>query len=192
MMTFLYLLGAYIVGAIPTGFLVARMAGIADITQQGSGNSGATNVARCTHPAYFFLVLFLDAAKAALYLQYVALPAQSLLAVGVAVFLLIGNGISLFLGAKGGKGVATALGIVYFFHKSLLVPCSLLWVGTALLTGNIGMASVVGLLTLPLFACCLVPEDQFFILLSFFISIWGIWRHKKNICHFFMRNTCVP
>ena len=64
-------LGAYLIGSIPTGYIIARLKGIKDIRQHGSGNIGATNVSRVLGIQYFFLIFFLDVAKAFLFMHYI-------------------------------------------------------------------------------------------------------------------------
>ena len=111
--TLLLMLLGYLIGAIPTGWLLARSIGISDITRYGSGSSGATNVARIAGLKYFFIVLFLDSAKAFLFINWLRIMHfNPIIILMSAVALLIGNSISFFLQGKGGKGVATALGIL--------------------------------------------------------------------------------
>lgn len=113
--------GAYIVGSIPTGYWFARLFFNIDITQHGSGNIGATNIGRILNNyRFFFLIMFLDASKAAAYLlwskKYLiiseSLTSQLYILLLFATCLLLGNKFSLFLSLKGGKGVATSLGVL--------------------------------------------------------------------------------
>ncbi len=176
---------AYLIGAIPMGFIIARCAGFADITQLGSGNIGATNVARIAGKKYFLLVFLADAAKAFLYLYFlqcceVALSMQYL----CALFLILGNSFSLFLGGKGGKGVATSVGIMAAFNIYVLCAMLFLWLCGVMKTRNIGISSVITLFLLPIFVFVLVQQITDFFLLTLFISWWGIWRHAENIKQF--------
>ena len=97
---------AYLIGAIPTGYLIARLKGVRDIRQHGSGNIGATNVSRLLGIHYFFIIFFLDAGKAFLFMNTIKpyFPIDYLYF--FAGILLLGNTCSLFLRFRGGKGVA--------------------------------------------------------------------------------------
>ena len=129
----LLLPAAYLLGGVPFGLLVGRLRGV-DVRKAGSGNIGATNVGRLLGRRFFYLVLLLDALKAAVPVGVASLlvhgntePTQRTpllfalwLGCGVAAFL--GHVFSPFLGFKGGKGVATALGIVLGFWPFLTWP----------------------------------------------------------------------
>src|SRR3989337_2711884 len=113
----LYIIGAYLIGSIPTGYLITRYVRGNDIRRFGSGNIGATNVARFLGLKYFFLVFFIDACKAYTYLVWCAcmgLPQEVVFF--AAISLLIGNSCSAFLQGSGGKGVATIVGILFVVH----------------------------------------------------------------------------
>lgn len=178
----LYALIGYCIGSIPTGWLVAYKAGINDITNHGSGNIGATNVGRFLGLPYFGVVLFIDCFKSFLFLWMLTyLKVDSLGIVAGAVSLLVGNSISIFLQGKGGKGVATSLGILLAINPSVIIYLLCIWLVTALITHNMGISCVAGLLMLPYVVWFFVPFDAHFFVLSFFMSIWGIWRHETNI-----------
>jgi glycerol-3-phosphate acyltransferase PlsY len=184
-MILLYYLLAYIIGAIPTGFIIARVWGIDDITQHGSGNIGATNVARVLGKKFFLLVFFIDAAKAYCYLWLLtSLTPLIYLHYVCAALLLMGNSFSIFLQGKGGKGVATAVGILAFFDPILLGLLFILWLGGFAITRTVGLASVLAYGAFPFLVLLLRMHDTLFLLLSIFISWWGIWRHAKNIKQF--------
>lgn len=96
------LIGAYLVGSIPTGYLIAQWAGIADIRKHGSGNIGATNVARLLGVHFFFIVFFIDALKAYCYLRYMqSMTSDVLVHALIAIALLLGNIFSCFLEFRG-------------------------------------------------------------------------------------------
>ena len=152
----IYLLGAYFVGAFPSGWLVARLKGVKNIRQLGSGNIGATNVARVLGIRYFFLVFFLDAFKAFGYLWIVyQISPRCECTFIYALALILGNTRSVFLGFDGGKGIATSFGILAALYPAILVLVLFVWVVAYFVTRTIGMASVFALLALPLFAVAL-------------------------------------
>src|ERR1700730_10712106 len=109
--TIFYAIIAYLVGAIPTGYIIAKLKGISDIRQHGSGNIGATNISRVLGKHYFFLIFFLDAGKAYLFLQLIKPYFDFSYLCFFAGILLFGNGYSIFLRGTGGKGGATLCGL---------------------------------------------------------------------------------
>jgi len=162
---------AYIVGGIPMGLLVARAKGV-DIRKHGSGNIGATNVARTIGPYFGVLVLLLDAAKgasttlgAAWYLDNMSAAAElnqgyveHLVSAIVAIACVAGNTASIFLGFKGGKGVATALGVLLGIHPYLTWPVLIsvgLWLAVVGRTRYVSVGSMAAAATVPLaFLAC--------------------------------------
>jgi acyl phosphate:glycerol-3-phosphate acyltransferase len=183
--TFLAFLTSYIIGAIPTGFLIARAYGVQDIRRHGSGNIGATNVARVLGPRFFALIFVLDVAKAFLnifVLQYCGYSENIILI--AALMLLIGNAYSIFLDWSGGKGVASLFGILLALQWSVLPFAFIVWVCAFLQTRTVGIASVVAVLALPLIAW-LLGSSLSFLLFCICASIWVILRHTANIKQFF-------
>ena len=191
----LVLIAAYLVGSIPTGYWFARYFFNIDVTMHGSGNIGATNVARVLgNIKYFFLIFFIDAGKALAILwvaqRYaivcVSQPWQQSLLCCVAASLLLGNGFSIFLGGRGGKSVATLVGCVLFMYPAWLVLAMLCSWGLVFAVSRMVFiasisAAVVAASLYWLFASSLG------VLLGVFLSlatVWLIWRHKSNIKQF--------
>lgn len=110
----LLIAGGYLAGSIPFGVLVTRLAKGEDVRQKGSGNIGATNVARVAGKKLGVLVLVLDAMKGALpvVLSMMVLPTEARVHAGVGVAAFIGHVFPIWLRLRGGKGVATALGVL--------------------------------------------------------------------------------
>ncbi|MCC6239479.1 MAG: glycerol-3-phosphate 1-O-acyltransferase PlsY [Phycisphaerales bacterium] len=195
----LLLIPAYLFGSIPTGFLVARSKGI-DIRKVGSGNIGATNVGRALGGRYFALVFILDVIKGALPVAVAGwlLHHQSQqwqhyllwLLIGAAV--LLGNMFSIYLKFKGGKGVATSVGITlgifpYFTFPMLLAVTTFLVVFKV--WRYISLASLVSAALFPIFYLLLAQWrgwDAFGTQLPLFIfgslaMLLIIWRHRANM-----------
>ncbi|MGE0206567.1 MAG: glycerol-3-phosphate acyltransferase [Candidatus Babeliales bacterium] len=173
---------AYIVGAFPTGVLLARWYGIDDITQHGSGNIGATNVGRKLGARGFITVFVGDAAKAWAYVQLVrwyGFSENTVLFVGVA--LLVGNSYSIFLQGKGGKGVATSMGILLALEPMVCLIVFLVWALFYWYLKIVGIASVGAYFILPLIAYFFQPLNFSYLLFMVFMSAWGIMRHYANI-----------
>ena len=182
MTLFLLICAAYLVGAIPTGVLLTRMVGGEDIRKAGSGNIGATNVYRVAGRKLGIITLVGDCLKGVLPLviaqQGFALAGPGLAAVALAAF--IGHCYPVYLGFKGGKGVATALGIFLVLSPlavlgALLVFVLVLWKWRYISLASISAAAVIPLLvalfarSVPLFTATLI------------IAGIVIWRHRGNI-----------
>ncbi len=143
---------AYLIGSIPIGYLFAKSRGIKDIREHGSGSIGATNVARNLGTRYFFLIFFCDALKSFFSIALIAcLSSEFVTLFGASLFLLLGNVFPIFLGFKGGKGVATSAGIMAFFNGPIFLCAACGWalllayfrrVGFASVLVNVGVASV--------------------------------------------------
>ncbi len=176
-----YILAAYSIGAIPCGFLVAQLRNIRDIRKYGSGNIGATNVARVLGMRYFFIVFFLDALKATICLWLLQrADASYALTVICAAALLIGNSYSIFLSGSGGKGIATSIGILAALHSGLFILFLAVWSVTFVFTRIAGAAALASLLTLPIVGMLYI-NNEYLVMLCIFISALCTWRHRINI-----------
>lgn len=173
------------VGSIPTGYLFAYAGGINDIRRHGSGNIGATNVARILGAHYFAPVFVIDALKALLYLQLAAsYGASEPILLSCALALLAGNGYSLFLHFTGGKGFATITGIIWFFKPFLTILLFCLWVTTFMVVRTVGIASATTCLGLVVSGVYLMPTQASLASTLVVMGLWGIWRHLDNIKRF--------
>ena len=152
----LALAAAYLVGALPVGFLVARVFGVGDIRRHGSGNIGATNVLRAAGWVPALLTLIGDVAKG-----YLAVAAAGALAgdagarAVAAVAAIIGNCWSVFLGFRGGKGVATGLGALLNLVHWAVAPAIPVWLAVAVTTRYVSLGSILGAACVPLGALLL-------------------------------------
>lgn len=179
---------AYIVGAIPTGYIVARLKGIRDIREHGSGNIGATNVSRVLGLFYFFLIFILDAGKAFLFMYAIKpyFPKDYLYVFGI--LCLIGNGCSVFLRGTGGKGVATLCGLLGVLGPVGLVIILVAWSIVLLLTKTVGIASVCAGFALPVYAYH-TENGWFFVLFACYCAIWICWTHRQNIFNYWQKRS---
>lgn len=175
------LLFSYLIGAIPTGVILTRLAGTADIRKSGSGNIGATNVYRVAGRKLGVLTLIGDAVKGAVPVLFAAqsgFTPEQVAMVGGAAFL--GHLYPVYLGFKGGKGVATALGILLVISPwsvlgALVVFVLALWIWRYISLGSVSAAAVAPLLV---FA---VERSTPFFLTTLFIGAMVIVRHRSNI-----------
>ena len=138
LMTWLYMMGivfiiAYLIGSIPTGYLIVKAKTGKDIRSIGSGSTGATNVKRVLGTPYFFLVMILDALKGALPVVLAALFVAFKAEIGLppviaAVAVIVGHSKPLFLGFKGGKSVATGVGTILALNWIVGLIVAAVWV----------------------------------------------------------------
>jgi len=178
------ILFAYLIGSIPSGYLVGRCAGVGDIREYGSGNIGATNVARVLGLKYFYLVFFLDSFKAfscLSFIQLIGFPQAVILAAASA--LMVGNGCSLFLNFKGGKGIATGFGILLALQPAVLCYLAWVWLAVFLMTRTVGVASVAVLVALPFCSYQCTSEGPLAVFMVV-LSLWCLIRHQSNIRQF--------
>jgi glycerol-3-phosphate acyltransferase PlsY len=180
------MIGAYVVGSIPTGYLIAQWAGVADIRKYGSGNIGATNVARALGIHFFFLVFLIDALKAYCYLRYMqSITPDTRIHYLIAMALLLGNVFSLFLGFRGGKGVATSVGIGAALMPSLFWYVLGIWLAVLAITKTVGIASVIGAVALPVLAWYHYGIAHAYAHLSITIAVALLITHRENLARFF-------
>jgi glycerol-3-phosphate acyltransferase PlsY len=175
-----FLLG-YVLGSIPFGLLLTQMAGLGDVRAIGSGNIGATNVLRTGRKGLAAATLLLDAAKGAAAVLLAALiwPDQPLVPAFAATGALLGHLFPVWLRFKGGKGVATLIGIV----AALCWPVALIVIATwALLFALTRYSSVGGMaagLAAPVAAALLGRFDLAILFAGFALLI--LWTHRANI-----------
>ena len=172
---------AYLLGAIPFGLLVARMVGVRDIRQQGSGNIGATNVLRSAGRMAGAVALLLDIIKGAIpiLLARVWLGSDTLLTGLIALAAFLGHLYPIYLGFKGGKGVATGLGIYLAWTPIAGLATALTWVVAALLWRTASLASLLAFLCLPIFLFS--QSSRAAMATALIILPLVFWRHRSNI-----------
>jgi acyl phosphate:glycerol-3-phosphate acyltransferase len=177
---------AYLVGSVPFAVLVSRLFNLADPRSFGSGNPGATNVLRTGNKLAALLTLLGDAGKGGLaVLGASLLPIASPLVLAVAgLFAFIGHLFPVFLRFQGGKGVATALGVILAFEPWLGLAVAGVWVAVALITRYSSLAALLAAVAAPLLALWLLPETAFVVALLG-MSALLFWRHAANIQRLF-------
>ena len=180
-MNLLALPAAYLLGSLPFAIIVTRLMGMRDPRSYGSGNPGATNVLRSGSKLAAVLTLLGDAGKGwlAVWLAQVAgLDATLIALCGLAAF--IGHLFPVFLGFKGGKGVATALGVLGGLHPLLALAAALIWLAVALITRYSSLAALVAAVAAaPLAFWLQLPDSQ--VLAILLMGALLCWRHAANI-----------
>ena len=182
----LFLLAAYLLGAIPFGKIISRVAAHIDITSRGSGNIGATNVARTLGLRWGILTLLLDTSKGFFpvflipYLSSLTGTEKDVMTCAVALAALLGHRFSVFLRFRGGKGVATALGIYLGIAPLPAILSLVLFVLTVWLWDYVSLGSMVA-------AAAMVPllvifgRDFSYVVFSLLAAVIICLGHRENI-----------
>jgi glycerol-3-phosphate acyltransferase PlsY len=189
---FVVVVGSYLIGSIPFGYLVSRIAGV-DIRTAGSGNVGATNVVRVLGKSYGYPVFALDFVKG-----FSAVKISMLLALGpppdwnsaetfgilAAVFSVLGHSYPVWLRFRGGKGVATSAGALFALAAIGGLIGVAVWMAVFRLTRYVSVASVTAAIVLPvvIFVMSWLKESSKTI---FYFSLCAsaviVWRHRSNL-----------
>ena len=170
----------YLLGSIPFGLVLTRLAGLGDIRKIGSGNIGATNVLRTGRKDLAALTVLFDSGKAALaaliaFWIFDSEPAG--FAAGTAAVL--GHNFPIWLHFKGGKGVASTLGMMLVLTPTVGITTCLTWLVTALVSRYSSLAALTALCLAPLYALLWASPDAAWSYL--FLALLSLWRHKGNI-----------
>ncbi|KQM96851.1 glycerol-3-phosphate 1-O-acyltransferase PlsY [Sphingomonas sp. Leaf25] len=168
----------YVLGSIPWGILLTRIAGAGDLRSIGSGNIGATNVLRTGRKGLAAATLLLDLLKgaAAVWIVAALFPGEQLVA-GAAAF--IGHCYPLWLRFRGGKGVATMMGVVVALHPLSGLAYAVVWLG---LLGTLRISSVAGMAAAVAAPVAAAAAGRFDLVLLFLgLAAIVLWKHRENI-----------
>jgi glycerol-3-phosphate acyltransferase PlsY len=168
----------YLLGSIPFGLLLAKFGGAGDIRDIGSGNIGATNVLRTGRKGLAALTLILDLLKgtAAVLIARHVLPGCEAIAAGAAFF---GHLYPVWLGFRGGKGVATYAGILFGLHWPLGLAYGIIWIAALAFFRISSLGGLLAAIAAP-FAAILLDQRNLAILLVA-CSLIIFWKHRENI-----------
>lgn len=177
----LIILAAYLLGSLSSAIIVCKLAGLPDPRDQGSGNPGATNVLRFGGKKLAAIVLLGDLLKGlipVLISLLLDLTDTTVASVGMAAF--AGHLYPVFFGFRGGKGVATAVGVI--FALSWLTGLALVttWITISLLVRISSLAAICAAIVAPLYIWLITPITPYLYTVSV-MSIILIWRHRSNI-----------
>lgn len=178
----------YLVGSLPTGYLMARSRGL-DIRKHGSGNIGATNVGRVLGRNWGLAAFACDFFKGFLPLflvRHFEFPGDtrwttSLLLVLCGLAAILGHNFTPWLGFKGGKGVATTGGVLAALLPWAFIVCLSLWIILVLMTRTVSIGSIAAGVALPLAGLYFYFGEWVFVGLAFFAGALVVWRHRANI-----------
>lgn len=182
---FAVLILAYIIGSIPTGYLIVKAKTGQDIRTIGSGSTGATNVKRVLGKNWFFIVMFLDAIKGALPVVLAKLFVTAGASLGLApviaaVAVIIGHSKSCFLGFKGGKSVASGVGTILALNWIVGLIIALVWGVITYTTKYVSVGSMIALFISP-FLMYFLGAPVAYIGYCALGAIYIIYLHRENI-----------
>lgn len=178
---------AYLLGSIPFGLLIVRIAGAGDVREVGSGNIGATNVARAAGVVPGLVTLLLDTGKGYLAVWLAAhwTGGNIRWMTAAAVAAVLGHMFSVWLNFHGGKGVATGLGVIILICSKAVITAAILWFIVLVFWRYISLASIAAAAAMPILVYLLyAPGHAPPTMLSLgiiCISLLVIWKHRENL-----------
>jgi acyl phosphate:glycerol-3-phosphate acyltransferase len=182
MLTLAFVVGAYLLGSVSFAVLMSKAFSLPDPRTYGSQNPGATNVLRSGKKAAAALTLLGDAAKGsvAVVIAQLYAPENYTLIAAVTLAVFVGHLFPVFLRFKGGKGVATALGVLLALNVWLGLACLATWLLVAVVFRLSSLSALLAAAATPLYAYLfnLPPE---YLQVTIVLSLLLIWRHKGNI-----------
>jgi glycerol-3-phosphate acyltransferase PlsY len=182
---------AYLLGSVLGSLVMGRLRGV-DIRDQGSGNAGGTNALRTQGWKFALGVVVIDVGKALLaagVLPGLALPGVGIdpavsrewLAVSCATAAVVGHVYPVWYEFRGGKGAATLVGAVAVLAPAALLPVVLVWLGCVMLTGFVGLATMLGAATLPVYFAVARPDSGALIAFGLAMAAFVVYTHRSNL-----------
>ncbi len=193
----LSILTGYLIGAIPTSYIVVKIKKGEDIRKLGSGNPGATNVARALGNKWGFFVLFLDMCKGiipivvisfvvshikqdTLLFSQLIVDNKEVFKIGIGIMTILGHIFPIYLGFKGGKGVATTIGVFVALVPVAMLITAIVMIVIIAISGYVSLGSIVGAIILPILL--IIKHSHIsYIIMSVVVGLLIIYRHKANI-----------
>lgn len=180
-----WLIASYLVGAIPTSYLVGKWFRGIDLREHGSRNLGATNLYRVLGWRFAIPVGLFDVAKGAVPVVLFGPQAPEIpyFPVWCGALAVAGHTLSVFVGFRGGKGVATAAGMLIALAPLALAAVVLVWIGVVWLTGYVSLGSIIGAGLFPLADYVLYParRSPVTLVIDLGLAVFIIWKHRTNI-----------
>ena len=178
---FLLIVAAYLIGSIPMGLIFGKLIWKKDLRRYGSHNIGATNAWRVIGKKAGILIFLFDFLKGQIGALIGALtfgtPAAMVLG---GFFAIVGHVFPLFIGFKGGKGVATGVGVLAMLMPKIMAIVCIVWLVLVLLTRYVSIASIVAAVLTPILAACFKAPDEFFAF-ALATAVVIVWRHRENL-----------
>ncbi|MBQ6005525.1 MAG: glycerol-3-phosphate 1-O-acyltransferase PlsY [Selenomonadaceae bacterium] len=177
----LLIIAAYLIGSIPTGLIIGKLIWKKDLRRFGSHNIGATNAWRILGKKAGLLIFLLDFLKGQIgvLLGACIYATPGAMVIG-GLFAMLGHIFPIFLGFKGGKGVATGLGVIAALMPKVTAIVVIVWIVLTLITRYVSVGSIVAALLTPILAAWFKEPAAFF---SFALAaaVIIVWRHRENI-----------
>lgn len=178
------IVAAYLLGSVPGGLLLGRIFGV-ELRASGSGSAGATNALRTHGPAFGGAVFVFDAAKgvvAAWIFPWLAPASGAWLPEACGAAAVIGHVFPVWFGFRGGKGFATALGVIGVVSPLALAPVLGIWIVVLVLSGWVSLATLAGIFVYPVFSAALPGLHRPALLaLAFFLAFFLLFTHRENL-----------
>ena len=179
------MLSAYIIGSIPTGYIIVKTFTGQDIRTIGSGSTGATNVKRVMGKKWFFITLLLDAFKGALPVILAAIFAKTFTNIGLlpvlaAIAVILGHSKSIFLKFTGGKSVASGVGTILALNWQVGLIIAVIWATVTFFTRYVSVGSIIALAISP-FLMWIFNAPLAYIGYCALGALYIIWLHRSNI-----------
>ncbi len=172
---------AYLIGSVSSAIIVCRLMGLDDPREQGSGNPGATNVMRIGGKKAAAITLFGDALKGLIPVLIAKSLGVDTLVLALVVFAaFLGHLYPIFFGFKGGKGVATTLGLTLGVTWLLGLAVSVTWFAVYKISKISSLSALVAAVLTPAYVWFIVG-DKYLLVVFVLISVVLLWRHKSNI-----------
>lgn len=176
---------SYLIGSIPTGYLIVKALKKIDIRTIGSGSTGATNVKRVLGTKWFFIVMILDAIKGAIPVLIAAKYFDFLICIGLtpsiaAIFVIIGHCKPVFLGFKGGKSVATGIGTIMALYWPVGLIMAAVWATVTYLSKYVSLGSIIAISMAPILMN-LFGQNIYYISFSALCAVVVVFLHKDNV-----------
>lgn len=175
---FLTMLVSYILGSFPSGYILTKYFNKIDITKHGSGNIGATNVLRSGSKTLAIGTLFIDVLKGAI--PIIIFSFDSYLVCIAALFSFLGHNFPVWLKFKGGKGIATYLGICFALSLNIGISFVIIWLITVFIFKTSSISSLISISLIPIISFFLL-ENTLMSFIFLLMSIVSFYKHKLNI-----------
>lgn len=176
---------AYLIGSIPTGYIVVKLFTGQDVRTIGSGSTGATNVKRVMGKKWFFIVLLLDAFKGALPVILAKIFATTFISTGLipvlcAIAVILGHSKSIFLKFSGGKSVASGIGTIIALNWAVGLAIAAIWAVITYISKYVSLGSIIALSISPILMY-LCKEPIAYILYCILGAIYIVYLHRANV-----------
>ena len=177
--------GAYLIGSIPTGYIIVKLFTGQDIRTIGSGSTGATNVKRVMGKKWFFIVMLLDAFKGALPVILAKIFTTAFVSIGLipvlcAIAVILGHSKSIFLKFSGGKSVASGVGTILALNWQVGLAVAAVWGVVTYISKYVSVGSIIALSLSPIFMY-LCKEPVAYICYCILGAIYIVYLHRENL-----------